>query len=93
MVPDQSELPQVRERLAMLNARAAVVRDLFQRLQRSQQASGLRPNARFTEPEALMATYLEAARMAVNAGDLAGAKENSVKAEQQISLLEKLFNR
>jgi CHAT domain-containing protein len=93
VVPDQTELPQVRERLAMLNARAAVVRDLFQRLERSQQTMGLRPNARFTEPEALMGTYLEAARTAVNAGDLAGAKENSAKAEQQITLLEKLFNR
>ena len=83
----------MRAQLSELNVRAAVVRESVERLARSLQSKGLRPNARFTEPEALMNNSLEAAQSALMQGDLESAKQNSAKAEQQIQVLEKLFNR
>ncbi len=92
VAPERTGLPQLRDQFAMLSARAAVVRNDVQNLARSQQSMNLRPNGRFTQAEALMNAYLESARTAMNEGDLARAKDDCAKAEQQVEILEKLFN-
>ena len=61
-------------------------------LQRRQQANGMSLNARFTRPQGLMNTNLEAADQALSQGDIQVSREFSEKAERQIEALEKLLN-
>jgi eukaryotic-like serine/threonine-protein kinase len=91
--PSRAELMAARERHAQLDARASGIRTSLQSLQRSQAASGLNLNARFTQPASLMDTYMKAASDALRDNDLAAAKDFMDKAERQIEVLEKLLNR
>jgi eukaryotic-like serine/threonine-protein kinase len=91
--PARAELMAARERHAQLDARASGIRTSLQSLQRSQAASGLNLNARFTQPASLMDTYMKAASDALHDNDLASAKDFMDKAERQIEVLEKLLNR
>ncbi|HEX3875511.1 MAG TPA: CHAT domain-containing tetratricopeptide repeat protein [Bryobacteraceae bacterium] len=90
--PSREELMQAREDLAKLNSRASVIHDILERLKQSQQAMGLGPSAKFTQPESLMDSNLHSAREALDHGDLAVGKEAADKAERQIEILERLLN-
>jgi serine/threonine-protein kinase len=90
--PSREEVMKAREHSAKLQVRADSIRSSLQSLRRAQQSQGLSLNARFTQPEGLMNTYLQNANQALNAGDLAAAKEFGDKAERQIEILEKLLN-
>jgi hypothetical protein len=92
-MPSRAEVMASRERRAQLDARASGIHTTLQSLQRSQAASGLNLNARFTEPASLMDTYLKAASDALRDNDLASAKDFMDKAERQVEILEKLLNR
>jgi serine/threonine-protein kinase len=92
-MPSRAELMAARERHAQLDARASGIRGTLQSLQRSQAASGLNLNARFTQPASLMDTYMKAASDALHDNDLASAKDFMDKAERQVEILEKLLNR
>jgi hypothetical protein len=82
-----------RERYAQLDARASGIRTTLQSLQRSQAASGLNLSSRFTQPASLMDSYMRGASDALNASDVAPAKDLMDKAERQVEILEKLLNR
>jgi eukaryotic-like serine/threonine-protein kinase len=92
-IPSRAEMMASRERRAQLDARASGIHTTLQSLQRSQAASGLNLNARFTEPASMMDTYLKAASDALKDNDLASAKDFMDKAERQVEILEKLLNR
>ena len=83
---------QAREHAAKLHVRAGAVRASLQNLKRSQSAGGMGLSSRFTQPEGLMNTYLQAANEALNQGDLTAFREYADKAERQIEILEKLLN-
>jgi len=72
--------------------RAGSIRDSLANLKRTMQSQGMALNAKFTQPEGLMETYLRSAEQALNQSDLAAAKEYGDKAERQIEVLEKLLN-
>jgi serine/threonine-protein kinase len=90
--PTRREMTQARERVVKLEVRASAIRDSLKSLKRSQQASGMSLNARFTQPEGLMNAYLQSANEALNEGDLPAAREYAGKAERQIEILERLLN-
>jgi serine/threonine-protein kinase len=90
-VPSRDVL-NAREHFAKLQVRANSVHDSLANLKRTMQAQGLGLNAKFTQPEGLMDTYLRSAENALNQSDLAAAKEYGDKAERQIEVLEKLLN-
>ena len=90
--PSRAEVLQAREHFAKLQVRASSIHDSLASLKRSMQAQGLGLNAKFTQPQGLMDTYLQSANEALNQADLAAAREYSDKAERQIEILEKLLN-
>jgi hypothetical protein len=90
--PSRAELARAREHVAKLHIRADAVRASLQALKRVQQANGMTLNARFTQPEGLMNTYLRGANEALNAEDLPLFREYADKAERQLEILEKLLN-
>ncbi len=91
--PQLAEMRAARERMAQLNARALGIRDSVQSLRNQQVASGLGLSSKFTEPLSLMNSFMQGAHDALNANDLASAKDLMDKAERQIEILEKLTNR
>jgi len=93
VMPSRAEMMAARERHAQLEARAGGIRTTLQSLQRSQAASGLNLNARFTQPASLMDTYMKASADALHDNDLVSAKDFMDKAERQVEILEKLLNR
>ena len=90
--PSRAELQKVREDLSLLSNRAATVHSSMQSLQRSQASQGLGLGGQYTGPAGLMDTYLRGAADALDAKDLAAAKDFAAKAERQIEILEKLFH-
>jgi hypothetical protein len=90
--PSRAEILQAREHFAKLQVRAGSIRDSLGNLKRTMQSQGMALNAKFTQPEGLMETYLRSAEQALNQSDLAAAKEYGDKAERQIEVLEKLLN-
>jgi hypothetical protein len=90
--PSRAEVLQAREHFAKLQVRAGSIRDSLASLKRSMQSQGMALNAKFTQPEGLMETYLRSADQALSQSDLAAAKEYGDKAEHQIEILEKLLN-
>jgi serine/threonine-protein kinase len=90
--PSRAEILQAREHFAKLQVRAGSIRDSLANLKRTMQSQGMALNAKFTQPEGLMETYLRSAEQALNQSDLAAAKEYGDKAERQIEVLEKLLN-
>jgi serine/threonine-protein kinase len=90
--PSRAELQKVREELALLNNRANTVHASLQNLQRSMARSGDNLSSKYTGPAGLMDTYLRGANDALNANDVAQARDFAAKAERQIEILEKLFN-
>jgi serine/threonine-protein kinase len=90
--PTRAEILQAREHFAKLQVRAGSIRDSLANLKRTMQSQGMALNAKFTQPEGLMETYLRSAEQALNQSDLAAAKEYGDKAERQIEVLEKLLN-
>ena len=82
----------MREELTLLSNRAATVHSSMQSLQRSQASQGLGLGGQYTGPAGLMDTYLRGAADALDAKDLAAAKDFAAKAERQIEILEKLFH-
>jgi serine/threonine protein kinase len=91
--PSRAELQEVREKLMMVNTRAAGVRTSLQTLQRSQAASGLNLRGDMQEAAGMMNSYLEGANAALQAGDVAAAKSFIEKGERQLERLEKFLNR
>ena len=90
--PSRAEMARAREHAAKLQIRADAVRTSLQALKRIQQSNGMTLNARFTQPEGLMNTYLKGANEALNAEDLPLFREYAGKAERQLEILEKLLN-
>ena len=90
--PSRAQVLQAREDFAKLQVRAGSIHDSLANLKRTMQSQGMGLNAKFTQPEALMDTYLRSAENALNQSDLAAAKEYADKAEHQIEVLEKLLN-
>ncbi len=90
--PSRQELMRANELTAKLRYRSDAINGTLQGLQRRQEASGMGLNARFTRPQGLMNSYLEAAQQAIGEGDLRAAREYQEKAERQIEILEKLLN-
>ena len=90
--PSRAEILQAREHFAKLQVRAGSIRDSLGNLKRTMQSQGMALNAKFTQPEGLMETYLRSAEQALNQSDLTAAKEYGDKAERQIEVLEKLLN-
>jgi serine/threonine-protein kinase len=90
--PSRAEILQAREHFAKLQVRAGAIRDSLGNLKRTMQSQGMALNAKFTQPEGLMETYLRSAEQALNQSDLPAAKEYGDKAERQIEVLEKLLN-
>ena len=91
--PSRAELQQVRESIALVGVRAAGIRSSLQSLQRSQAASGLSLRGDMQAAANLMNSYLDGADAALNAGDVAQAKNFLEKAEPQVQKLEKFLNR
>jgi hypothetical protein len=89
----RAELAQVREQAAMLGTRATSVKATFQTMQRSQAASGLGMRGDMTEAAALVNTYMDGVHSALQAGDVAAAKDFMQKAERQVEKLEKFLGR
>jgi serine/threonine-protein kinase len=90
--PSRAQILQAREHFAKLQVRAGSIRDSLGNLKRTMQSQGMALNAKFTQPEGLMETYLRSAEQALNQSDLTAAKEYGDKAERQIEVLEKLLN-
>jgi serine/threonine-protein kinase len=90
--PSRAEMTRAREHVAKMQIRADAVRTSLQALKRIQQANGMTLNARFTQPEGLMNTYLRGANEALNAEDLPAFRDYANKAERQLEILEKLLN-
>ena len=91
--PSRAELQQVRESLALVGVRAAGIHTSLQSLQRSQAASGMNLRGDMQSAASLMDTYLDGAEKALNARDVAQAKDFLDKAEPQVQKLEKFLNR
>lgn len=90
--PSRQELMRAHEFVAKLHFRADAINNILLTLQRRQEANGMGLNARFTRPQGLMNTNLEAADQALSQGDIQVSREFSEKAERQIEALEKLLN-
>jgi hypothetical protein len=90
--PSRAEILQAREHFAKLQVRASAIHDSLANLKQSMQSQGMALNAKFSQPEGLMNTYLRSAENALNQSDLAAAREYADKAEHQIEVLEKLLN-
>jgi serine/threonine-protein kinase len=90
--PSRADVLQAREHFAKLQVRAGSVHDSLANLKRTMQSQGMALNAKFTQPENLMDTYLRSAENALNQSDLAASREYADKAERQIEILEKLLN-
>jgi hypothetical protein len=90
--PSRAELQKTREELALLTNRAATVHSSMQSLQQSQASQGYGLGGQYTGPAGLMDTYLRGAADALEAKDLAAARDFTAKAERQIAILEKLFH-
>ncbi len=82
-----------REDLAKLSTRVNVIHTSLQNLQRSQSMSGLGLRGDMQEAAGLMDTYIGGAKDALNANDLAAAKDYMSKAERQVEKLEKFLGR
>jgi serine/threonine-protein kinase len=91
--PSRAELQEVRESLALVGVRADGIRTSLQTLQRSQAASGMNLRGDMQSAANLMNTYLDGAEKALNAGDVAQARNFLEKAEPQVQKLEKFLNR
>ncbi len=90
--PSRAELQKVREDLTLLSNRAGTVHNSLQSLQQSQAAQGYGLGGQYTGPAGLMDTYLRGAADALDAKDLAAAKDFTAKAERQVEILEKLLH-
>jgi serine/threonine-protein kinase len=91
--PSREELEVVREQIMQLDVRANGIRGSLDSLQRSESASGLNLSSRFTGPAGLMDGYMKRASDALRDGNPDSAKGFLEKAERQVEILEKLFNR
>lgn len=91
--PSRAKLQEMREQLAMLNARVTGIHTSLSSLQRSQAASGLNLRGDMQTAASLMDSYMQGANAALNAGDLPSAKSFLEKAEIQVERLEKFLNR
>jgi len=92
--PARPQVPQqMREMLMSLRNRADGIRESLDTLRRTEQAQGRNVSSKFSEPAGLMNNYLHAADDAVRNGDPTAAQGFMDKAERQIDILEKLFNR
>jgi hypothetical protein len=88
----RAQLNDIRQDLGMLNVRANGIRKSLQGLEERQAAKGLGLGAQYKGPRDLMANFLDEAANALNAGDVATAKDMLKKAEYQAGALEKLLN-
>jgi len=76
-----------------LTVRVNGIHGSLQSMQRSMASSGLNLSSKFTDPAGLMDGYMKGASDALNDHDPDSAKSFLDKAERQVMILEKLFNR
>ncbi|HWB86245.1 MAG TPA: protein kinase [Bryobacteraceae bacterium] len=89
----REELQQVREQLALLNARAVAVRTSLDTLREQQRAQGMNLRGDMQVASAQMNEYMQGSRDALQNGDAASAKNFMNKAERQVEMLEKFLGR
>jgi eukaryotic-like serine/threonine-protein kinase len=89
----RAELQKIRESLVGVSARAGTIRSTLQRLERSQAASGLGLRSDWVQTALLMDSFLQGANNALNAGDVASARDLMDKAERQVERMEKALNK
>src|SRR6185369_8238419 len=87
----RTQLNDIRQDIGMLNVRANSIRTTLQGMEQRQAARGLGLGAQYKGPRDLMANFLDEATNAMNAGDVATAKDMLKKAEYQAGILEKLL--
>jgi hypothetical protein len=88
----RAQLNDIRQDIGMLNVRANGIRKTLQGLEERQAAKGLGLGAQYKGPRDLMNNFLDEAANAMNAGDVATAKDMLKKAEYQAGVLEKALN-
>jgi len=86
-------LQEARNRKAGLDARAAAVRISVQRLKSQQEAAGNGLNQDVAGAYVRMNAYLSAEKTDLEDGDIASARDHLDKAEHEVNVLEKLFNK
>jgi eukaryotic-like serine/threonine-protein kinase len=91
--PKAAALQEARNRKAGLDARAAAVRISVQRLKGQQEAAGNGLGQDVAGAYVRMNAYLGAEKTDLEDGDIASARDHMDKAEYEVSVLEKLFNK
>ena len=91
--PSRAAMQAARERMMQLTVRVNGIHGSLQSMQRSMASSGLNLSSKFTDPAGLMDGYMKGASDALNDHDPDSAKSFLDKAERQVMILEKLFNR
>jgi len=91
--PKAAALQEARNRKAGLDARAAAVRISVQRLKGQQEAAGNGLSQDVAGAYVRMNAYLGAEKTDLEDGDIASARDHMDKAEYEVSVLEKLFNK
>jgi len=91
--PTVAALQEARSRKAGLDARAATVRISVQRLKSQQEAGGNGLSQDVAGAYVRMNAYLSAEKTDLEDGDIAAARDHMDKAELEVNVLEKLFNK
>ena len=91
--PTVAALQEARNRKAGLDARAAAVRIGVQRLKSQQEAAGHGLSQDVAGAYVRMNAYLSAEKTDLEDGDIASARDHMDKAEYEVNVLEKLFNK
>jgi len=86
-------LQKLRISLATMSARASGVHSTLDGIRSRQAASGLGLRSDWLQASTLMDTFLQGSNDALNAGDIAAAKDLMEKADGQITKLEKALNK
>jgi eukaryotic-like serine/threonine-protein kinase len=86
-------MQEVREHVALIGVRAQGIHTSLTSMKRSMASQGLNLRGDMQSAADLMDTYVEGAREALNAGDVAQARSFLEKAEPQVQKLEKFLHR
>jgi eukaryotic-like serine/threonine-protein kinase len=93
LAAQRAELQKLRISLVTMSARATGVHGTLDGIQRRQAASGLGLRSDWLQASSLMDTFFQGANDALNAGDVAAAKDLMDKGERQLEKLEKALNK
>lgn len=91
--PTQEEIDKVSEDLMKLHARSDAVRGSLENLKQQQAASGVGLRQDISASASRLDAYLQAADRAVQGGNLASARKNMDRIEEELSKLETFFGK